>query len=215
MPERNWKALTLLSIIVPVSLLATFRLTGIIQEPVGISQTVAADTVTWNMSRPLHFLSIEENITNTYAESAFSGSFTVHFFTYYENDGMLDYNDGLSLRLTASANTSVGFIYLMTIKSSETDENAVFDFVEEKDGWRELNNLSQMKISDGSPSKGALFEAIGVDQPGKCTLKLQPLWMFLDQNNIDHWIAITLEIVRYNGTIYQQVNIPIELGMIA
>jgi len=214
MPERNWKALTLLSIVVPISLLATFKLTGIIQEPLTISQTITADTVTWNMSRPSDFGNIEEIIGNSYSDSTFSSSLTIHLLSYWENDGMLDYNDGQWLRLTASANTSAGFIYSLNVRSSETDEFAILHFMEHFYNSTESKNLALEKMSDGSRSSGAVLETVGIGQPKECALKLKPLWEFFDTNNVSHWITFTLEVTYFNAAIYRQVSLPVTLGII-
>lgn len=209
---RELKALLALSIVVPIGLLTTFRLTGILQEPLKISETVTVDTVFLNMSRPSYFCNVGGNITNWYVDSMFSGSFTVHFLSYWENSGMLDYNDGLWLKLTAKANTTVGFIYSMKIKSSQTDEYAILDFINDDD-YKELSNLFQKNLSDGSHLCGALFETVGVNQPKESELKLKPLWEFFDLNDVNHWIIVTLEIIYFNGSIYRQINIPIRLGV--
>lgn len=47
---RDLKVLTLLSVVVPVSLLVTFRLTGILPEPerpITIAETITLDTIKW------------------------------------------------------------------------------------------------------------------------------------------------------------------------
>jgi len=213
---KRWEAVLLFSVIVPIGLLATFRLTGVLHGPLTISRTTTADTVYWNMSRPAGILNIEEKITNTYHEDAFSSSLNIHLWTYVENKEMYSYNDDvLWLSLTANANTSFGFIYSMHIESSETDEYAVLDFGEHFSGSTELYNLTQKKVVDGSHLQKAVFEAISIGQPKECELKMgSRVWVFFDENDLDHWVTITLEIVYFDGAIYRQVSIPIRLGIL-
>ena len=213
---KRWEAVLLFSVIVPIGLLATFRLTGVLHGPPTISRTTTADMAYWNMSRPAGILNIEEKITNTYHEDAFSSSLNIHLCTYIENDGLYFYNDDvLWFSLTANANTSFGFIYSMHIESSETDKYAKLHFDEQELDSTELYNLTQKRVVDGTYLQKAVFEAISIGQPKECALKMgSRVWVFFDENNLDHWVTITLEIVYFDGAIYRQVSIPIRLGIL-
>jgi len=48
----KWIFLGFLSIMVPIGLLATFRLTGVLQESPK-PETITVESVDWNMSRPI------------------------------------------------------------------------------------------------------------------------------------------------------------------
>jgi len=210
---RKWTSIILLSIILPVSLLTTFRLTGVLREP-QLPQTITTETVAWNMTKPSYFRNVEGNITSAYLNSTFSGILIINPLSYWENDGMLDYNDGLWLKISVTANISHGFIYSINVKSSVTDEYAILDIVDDPD-FMELTNLMKKKVANGLHSHGALFETMGIGEPKECRLTLKPVWKFLDPNNVDHWITITLETTYFNGTVYQKIMTPIRLEVFA
>jgi len=59
----------------------------------------------WELERPDDFISIEEREENATTDGKASLSLGVHIHEYYENSGMLDYRDGLGLRIVATANS--------------------------------------------------------------------------------------------------------------
>jgi len=210
---RNWKTAWLLAMIIPISLLVTFRFTGTMQGPVEISETMTADTLFWNMSRPSDFFDVENNITNSYVNNVFSNNLTIYSLSYVENDGMLGFDDGLWISLTGSSTTIDGFIYSMDIRFSKTDENATLDIIDDPD-WMHLRGLAKENIVDGSQYREAFFETKSDGKPKECMLKFCPVWVFFDFNALDHWLSITLETVYFDGASYRQVNVPIQIGVL-
>jgi len=64
--KQNWKALTLFSIIIVVSLLATFLLTRLLSEPIMIAETITLETVKWESERPYGTMHVGENVRGFY-----------------------------------------------------------------------------------------------------------------------------------------------------
>ena len=81
--SSKWASLALLSIIVPVSLLATFRLTGVLPEPPK-PETITVETVSWNMSRPSDFTTVDERVENVYADDVALVRLGIFIGGYYE-----------------------------------------------------------------------------------------------------------------------------------
>jgi hypothetical protein len=211
--RMSWKATILLSVIIPISLLATFRLTGILPEP-PTPETITVDTVSWNMTRPSDFVPIEEEVTNLYADGLFSGNVTIHLADFYENSGFFEYNDVLMFILTANVNVSEGFICSVSVRSLMVDEFSILKFKELVSGWIQLSHLELRRVADGSHLSPALLQTTAINNPKTCTLKMKPYWIFLDADNLTHSTTITLEVIYFDGTVYRQANIPIQLEVL-
>lgn len=217
--NRRWISLALMSVIVPISLLATFRLTGILPEP-PTPETINVETVPWNMSRPVNvdIITIDKWTKNSYTDNIAFIELSIQFVGYWENkpgwwpsDGD---DDAIYLRIVATANVSEGFIYSMIIKFPEVDADAVL-YIDQNKGFRELINLKEGLISWSSKyKKGAYFEALAFNQPKDALLSIMAYWVLQDQNNIDHWLTVTLETTLFNGTAYQKMIMPMRLGVL-
>jgi hypothetical protein len=209
--RMSWKAAVLLSIVIPICLLTTFRLTGILPEP-QTPETTTIGTVSWNISRPNDSLIIEESVSNHYTDNTFSSNMNIHVFSFYCNDGTFYYHDVLTFALEVETNTSEGFIHSIHVESSNIDE---FSFLMFKGSLMqiELTNLVQRRIADGSYLHPALLEATSIDNPTECALSINPIWMLSDEKDIDQRLTITIAILYFDGTIYRKVNIPIQLGV--
>jgi hypothetical protein len=83
--KKKMASLTLLSIMLPISLLATFRLTGVIQEP-PTPQIITVETVSWNMSRPSNYIILDVLGRNHYSDDIVSVNFSINIVTYHENE---------------------------------------------------------------------------------------------------------------------------------
>ncbi len=212
--RQRWKPLILLSIIVPVSLLVSFRLTGVLPEP-PIPETFTVEVVRWNMSRPSDFTTLDESVENVYADDAALVRWSIFIGAYHENnpDWPFDYNDGLGFRLVATANVSSGFIYSLAVKFSKIEDTAFLDIVADlKDpNWVELDNLEIKAVRDSWRTNKPYIDAMARNQPEYCSLKMASFWVFFDKNNIDHWIMASLEVKYFNGATYQAVALPIQL----
>jgi hypothetical protein len=212
---RNWKTAWLLAIVLPISLLVTFRFTGTLNGPAEISQTMTAGTLFWNMSRPVgvDIITIDEWINNSYADNFISISSRIHVGEYIENkvNWPSDGNDDvMDMIIGVYANVSKGFIYSATVRISKPDAYAFLNIIDDPD-WMEMDYLVKMKIQDGTPSHEALFSATSIDEPIQCALKITFFWVLLDQNNIDHLETLRLEIMYFDGVAYRKVILPTQL----
>jgi hypothetical protein len=212
--SRKWLSLAVLAIIIPIGVLTTFKLTGIIPEPQTIAKTIEAETITWNMTRPsevktFHDLAVE----NFYSDTIASISLGVHVDHYLENSE--DLGDSLWVTINSTMQVQKGFIYSVCIRFSQTDDNA-FLSIHKIPPWPKTYNLNIADlVTLGSNTQRAYASAIYVDQPEKSSLEIMVSWHFLDPNNMSHWITASLETVYFNGTAYRKVIMPIQLGVLA
>lgn len=212
--SRKWLSLAVLATIIPISLLTTFKLTGIIREPPTIAKTIEAEKVNWNMTRPSQTLSLH----NEWAENYFSEDmilirFTAHVSPYMENDE--SWGDSLWMTVNGTVEVQKGFIHSMCIRFSQTDDQA-FLSIHKFPPWSKTHNLNIAElVTLGSNTQEAYTSAICVDQPENSSFEIMVSWHFLDPNSVSHWITASLETVYFNGTAYRKVIMPIQLGVLA
>ena len=210
--SSKWASLALLSVIVPVSLLATFRLTGVLPEPLK-PETITVETVNWNMSRPSKYVSIDEWIENSFSDSITSIGLRLHVSSYAENS--IAHGDYLFFGIFVTGNVTEGFVQSVLIKFSLVDTNAFLDIVADlKDpDWVELHNLTIQAVRDSWRTNEPYIDAIAPNHTKNCSLKMRAYWQFFDENTVNHWIMVTLEITYFTGTTYRIVAIPIQLAV--
>lgn len=216
--NRGFAAMALLSIILPMGLLVSFRFTGILKEP-PTTQTIPVEATIWSISRPIgvDIITIDKWMKNSYANSAVSIELSVQFVGYYENQ--LDFPSGgdddvAYLRIIATANVSDGFIYSMAVRFPEVDGNAVL-YIDMNKDFRNLVNLQEGSIGCSSRYKGgAYFMAYSLNRSKNASLSILSYWVFLDQDSVNHAMTATLETTYFNGTTYLRVGLPIQLSVL-
>jgi hypothetical protein len=209
----------LLAIILPTSLLITLKLTGIIPEPQQ-PETMHVHSVDWNMTRPSDYIAIDKWVENSYNDGKASVGLGVNIEDYAENwVGPPAYgNDFAQLRITSTAEMEDGFIYSFSVKFLALDTYGFVGINSDPSSY-ELSNLQMSRMCGllASESK-AYFEASAInfpiDKPKNCSLSMLAYWIFVEGDNIDHLITISLEVTYYDGTTYKKVEIPINLGVL-
>lgn len=214
---RNWKTALILSIIIPTSIFTTFRLTGTLHGPATIAETITAETVQWNMSRPLsNYELINQSVKNSYANSGISLNFDIKVLEYYEND--IDFpawgNDYVKLRISVEANASNGFIYSVKVIFSSTETDATLTIYVASDSWIVKNLENKRTRLYGSHEYEAYVEAYSQNRPYTCSLSFLAAWIFLDENTTTHQIRLTLETIHYNETVYEKIVTPMKLEVL-
>jgi hypothetical protein len=210
--KRKWIAITLAAVIVPISLLTTLKLTGIISEAI-TPETFMVEAKTWNGERGLVVTAFNEKIANSYSDDLASINFEVTVGTYVVGDSTWNYLDYLNMHISASANTSKGFIYSMSVQflkgNNYTSAIGIFQDPE----LLELHNLQMGKVLNSwSGSEEAYITTTAKAKPSECQLIFNVNWIFLNQN-VDDNVTATLETTYFNGTSYQKTMIPIHFSI--
>lgn len=213
--NREWLSVALLTVIIPVGSLTAFRLTGTLKEPPK-QETIMIEAVSWNMSRPTRTITVDEWTRNSYADSRASLGFGVNVVGYNERvpgEGPPYDSDFLALRIHATVNVSEGFIFSVVARFSRSDIQADVLF-EQTSSFMELHNLEIQRIRDlGAYNREVFFETTATNQPKDSLLSVIAYWMFLDENDTNHWITVNLEATYFSGTAYRKVILPILLGV--
>ncbi|MEM3697933.1 MAG: hypothetical protein QXQ94_10660 [Candidatus Bathyarchaeia archaeon] len=205
---KSWKTAFLLSIIVPLSLLTTFKLTGIIKEPITIAETKELPIKEWSFPRPTSsFYYIDDLLSNTYSDAECLSSFSLTIGTYSNDDVAYNYADIISLIIKINVavfgkNARIENIYFNVKNDSE--KSKVDWLLTEFD----LENLSKTSFGFG---KTAHISLAGTNNPSWCYFKGSFEWELFTQNNKTHQREITCEIVYYNGSVYKNLIQPFRL----
>lgn len=208
--KKKWVSITLLSIIIPVGLLVTFRLSGTIQEPL-TPQIIEVTTVSWTIPRPSHDdETISDTVRNIYQDYLAFIELNVTLCKYEENGDYWPFEngDGFLMGLKATANLNSGFVHSVVIRFYNSDKNTSLAIHKDPDAIR-LYNVELKEIVDMEPT--SFIKVSGVNQLNKSGLEISPIWMFYDQSNVDHQMTVTLEAIYFNGTAYREAVIPIQL----
>lgn len=229
--DSHWKAVLLLSIVVPVSLLATFKLTGLLGEPAAITETKTLEPVTWEFEKsdfsphyPLWF----SNPNNSYVSSFYSDGLVSIIYTVVPDGYIVNHSiyesSAVLMWSNLTASIKEGFIErvhirfyeayeLSEVRLSPTVPNNIVD---------KLVNVSVQKWMysfSGDWNLGeyekALVEAVGEDEPHSITFNFPVDWILKAQQNVSQQLEITAEVTYFNGTSHVKVVLPILIRMIA
>lgn len=204
-------SLALLSIIIPVSLLAAFRVTGVLPEPPN-RETITVEAVSWNMSRPSDFKRVEELVNNSYTDSGVSVNLFVHVFEYYENNQGWAGFDVVWSKVLVNISVNDGFVESLIVNFTELDNHAALDIHDDMDRI-EVVNLKIAKIVDWDWvfGRNAYIKVMSTDHPENAYLEFLFAWMFKDPNDTSHELSIALEAILFNGATYQKTKVPIQM----
>lgn len=208
-------------IVVPVSLLITFRLTGMLPEPeetITIVETTNLEAVKWEFERPAGKVKIWEKVGTTYDDEV-SVVFAAFIGSYHQKHP--DYG-APSLHMAANGTAVVqnGFIESVRVIVSEEYEPS---FVDWKQLWwgpnAVIRNLSVVDYVDWRDvelqgNMKALVDFAGINRPSSISFRAPFGWVLLSPSNQTHQLDLISEVVYFNGTVYKKLVQPFQLRII-
>jgi hypothetical protein len=211
---NNWKALLLLSIIVPVSLLTSFKLTGFLGEPATIKETITLEPVTWEYERPNQTVHLDNLLESSYSNNKILATMYLLIGEYAEDDSAL-VSDFITIRVKmnltgADSDFSIENVYLIfrdIYKGSRL-------FFQRTNTDFQCINLSLVKIVDGINGENNLKASInlaGLNHPNDVYLQWNTIWTLHSLNTQDHELSATYEVTYYNGTAYNKIVQPFQI----
>jgi len=210
---KGWKTALLLSIFVPISLLATFRLTGIIKEPTMISKTITLDVVEWEFTRPLNdqFISINESVNAVYDSDDIKVNYRVFIAEYvpgsWEWTPPGPYLD-MAIEINSSVTNAVGFIETVHATFKNFQPSSVI-FLRT---FLNSVNLSLIDIMDGNLGEDGRIFLAGVNHPSESYFSAALFhWFLLTQNTQESQMEVMFEIIYYDGAVYSKMIQPFRL----
>lgn len=204
------KALFVLSVVVPVSLLTTLRLTGILSERVAARETITLELVKREFGRPSQTMVLGDVLRSPYASSEVSGVLQLTVADYLEHTGAIHYDTVrivVSINLTATnLNGSIESVnILFSEDSGRTRVNLdLSDFF--------LENLSLFEHTNYNSK--ALIGLTGVNHPGNIYFSATALWKLPSTVTQTEKMRVSYELVYYNGTFYKKVIQPFQIRVV-
>jgi hypothetical protein len=198
---------SVLSIVLPMSLLATFRLTGILQQPVTISETTTLEAVKWDFKRPDQSVKIGDRLEVLYTNAGLSANIYV-LMEHYHESGAPDDNDYLRMvtAINLIATNQSFFIESVHVGFSKDSQSSLVDWLRT---YFSFENLSLLGVSDGwtfeERYKEAYVELAGVNHANSIYFGATAEWSLPTPNTQSHQMEVAYEITYYNGTAYNKV----------
>jgi hypothetical protein len=209
--RRKWLLITFLLIMALLISWSAFWLSGVLSEPPE-QETIAVEAVSWNMSRPSDFKRVEELVNNSYTDSGVSVNLFVHVFEYYENNQGWAGFDVVWSKVLVNISVNDGFVESLIVNFTELDNHAALDIHDDIDRI-EVVNLEIAKIVDWDWvfGRNAYIKTMSTNHSENAYLEFLFAWMFRDEHNVDHQLAVTLGATIFNGTSYQRIEMPIQM----
>jgi len=157
---KNWKTAFLLSMIVPVSLLVTFKLTGIIKEPI-TPETITLDPVNWEFNRSNKYVHIDDKLNVTYIIDGLRADMYVVLGVYVSNSLARYGHDYLTMAImmNLTATSPNCFVEGVYITFSRDSKPSLIDWVHT---YFDFANLSFRGVSRvGQVGRGTRWLMLG------------------------------------------------------
>jgi len=210
---REIKAFFVLSIMVPVGLLTTLRLSGILKGPTVIAETMTLEAIEWEFQRPncSTFLSVDifDVVEAFYSDNVLGANQKVHIWDYVNRP----------IELVPSTMTVV-----LEVNSTMTDQNGFIESVDvvlHKDqlcrvDWIHTSfryeNLSLVECMEGYMWKTeAYIKLTSTKHSNSIYLSARITWSFSTPSNQTHQLNVFSELTYYNGTAYKKIIQPFQL----
>lgn len=206
-----------------MGLLATFRLTGVLREPltpetVTISETITRETVTWETERPSYHTDIHSIIESTYTDGKISITYSLWIDDYATKTWRFGGADYLDIVVNVTASATDGFVedVLITFHENYTGSEA---YLFEIQAWSRgyYATIENLSIADYTHHTRdyvkAFINLAGVNKPTTVHFSAPVSWILRSAWNHSHQLKVTSELTYYNGTAYKRVILPITLDL--
>jgi len=209
---RELKAFFILSIVASIGILISLRLTGILQEPTTISETLTLETIKWEFQRPSQTITLGNELDSSYTGNEISANIHVLMGTYGADDPAFNY-DFVIVEVTTNLTVTnldsfIEGVYVVIHK----DNQSTISWMETK---LRFENLSLIKLTQGyRQNTQAYIRLTGVNQSRSVYVSATVFWSILTPNNQTHLMEVSFELTYYNGTAYKKIVQPFQLKMI-
>ena len=215
---RNLKVLMLLSVVLPIGVLVSFRLAGILQEPP--IETTTLEAVKWEFQRPHpdQSVPIYNDLNATYVGNGLSVTFSLELWKYL-NGSMSwippgDWID-MGIRINATVIEPDGFFDDVNIIFRNDSQPSHVNLLHTS---LEYANLSLADIAEERNPESytkAYVKLSAVNRQNRVYFSAFAQWNLLDaSSNIVHQLEVTYELTYYNGTTYNKIIQPFQLKLL-
>lgn len=208
------KAFFILSIVVPVGLLTTLRLTGILKGPITVAETKTLETVEWEFQRPDNYLAILKTLRVPFVQNGLSATFNLMIDQYVP--GTLVFRDDW-VYVTVMMNSTVTdpHVFIKSVDVAFNMDNQSRLGVPITRGVEySAENLSLTDYSWNHEGTKVYMSFEGMDRPKDAYLSAYDIWILINSNNQTHQLEVTYELTYYNGTAYSRVIQPFQIRVV-
>jgi hypothetical protein len=207
--SRQLKVLFVLSVALPVGLLATFKLVGVLRQ-FTISDIRTLEEVKWEMDRPLSSLNLWDKIESIFNDSYITVNLTSCILMYRWQSTLppFDGRDGLEFAISLDATVKQGpALIVLRLQPAEP-----YSMVFAHEGYAETSNITiESWREHGTADTEANMTMRTSDTP--CSLRYCPGWILDDRNVQNHTLNIVAEVTYRADSEFKKVNIPVTLHM--
>lgn len=214
---RELKALFVLSIVAPVSILVSLRLSGVLREPVIISETIILEAVKWEFQRLNQSVDILDKLNTTYTSDGLSANMYVLVVSYHNNSIFSDDNDFLRIimMINSTSTNPNSFIESLHVIFHRDVQPSLVDWLGTS---LNFDNLSLTGAASGWTSGEDYGEAYvmltGLNYTNSIHFQATVEWSLLTLNNQTHQLEVACELIYYNGTAYKKIVQPFQLKIV-
>jgi hypothetical protein len=191
-----------------------FRITGILNGPLLISETTQLEPITWNDQRPdIPILNFNETLETLYSEDNSAFAFSIYVSRYYSYRDRYWGSASLDLTVNFSANLDRGFIETGKITFTGDCNESWLNFFE-LSVWpgyfSHAENLSTVDYKHflGNSSYKGYIELEGVDNPRQIHFAGFVDWVIGAPRNQTELLNVSIEIIYYDGQAYRKIIQP-------
>ncbi len=215
------KALLVLSVLVPVSLLVTFRLTGVLAGPQKPQkpESITAEAVEWSQERPADTVRINDSVVNDYTGGGVSVELRASLDQYLVGFG---YGGRSYIDIALSGNASVlnGSVETARVVLSDRDKSTQVN-APNSDLWTMRNLTISDLASEGTDDyklvndTKAYLTFATVNRPSDVFFKLFVDWILSSPSNQSDSLDAALELTYRSGEAYETLVLPLRLNLVA
>jgi len=213
--KTRFKAIFILSVMIPTTLLTSLKLGGFLDVPATIAETKTLNMVNWESPRPTRHRDIYDVLEAPYVNDGLSATFSIVIGYYSESPSRND-NDYLRMqvKIDSIALESTAFIEGVSIVFHPDCQPS---FIEWLYTYIRFENLSLLGVSSGwtfgEEFKEPRIRLLGTNHPHNVSFSGTVEWSLLTPNNQTHQMEITYELMYYNGTVYKKIIQPFQLKL--
>jgi hypothetical protein len=212
---KKWLSISLAAIILPITVLATLKFSGILPEPQQ-PETITLEAIKWEFTRPNQTVDIFYVVEAFYNNDGLTASPEIHIWDYVDRPYGGYYYDSLYMEIRTNATVAIsnGFVENVYITLHKDNQSSIGLAIARKLDY-DAENLSLIDFSGASTwGSKAYFNLKGMGQPRSAYFSAGAFWLLPTPNSQTHWLNVSFELTYYNGTAYKKVIQPFQLNVI-
>jgi hypothetical protein len=201
-----WRAILLLSIMLPVGLFTGLKLAGI-GQPLKL-ETITLSPVAWQFNRTSGFTIIEDTPNATYADDVCWMNFSVTIGSYVPRSTRFPYTLSMGIQFAATA-----LIRDFSIKSllvtfgKDPQPSAITVQIT-------VSSFENLSLTGYSSGEDASIQLLGNGSADGVNCLFGVSWYLFTSNSVTSNREITFETTYFNGTAYKRIIQPFDMTLL-